>query len=142
MALSNFLTPESMVFIIVVAIALIAAVIIVIQWRKVKVSEHELAILEKQIELKKINMVEKDMESKRLMENGLPLPKDKQEKLMEIRKQTSELLGNVGYMQTQVSERLAHLEAQTELTKLKKMLAEIEEKEKKLDKNSQKYKGE
>ena len=142
MALSNFLTPENIVFIIIAAIALIAVVLVVIQWRKVKVSEHDLAVLEKQIELKKINMVEKDMDSKRLMDNGLPLPKDKQEKLAEIRKNTSDLLTDVGYMQTQVSERLARLEAQTELTKLQKMLADIEEREKKLDKNSQKYKGE
>lgn len=142
MVLSNFLTPENIVFIIIAAIALIAVVLVVIQWRKVKVSEHDLAVLEKQIELKKINMVEKDMDSKRLMDNGLPLPKDKQEKLAEIRKNTSELLTDVGYMQTQVSERLARLEAQTELTKLQKMLADIEEREKKLDKNSQKYKGE
>ena len=142
MALSNFLTPEYMVCIIIVAIALIAVVLVAIQWRKVRVSAHDLAVLEKQIELKKINMVEKDMESKRLMENGLPLPKDKQEKLAEIRKNTSDLLTDVGYMQTQVSERLAYLEAQTELTKLQKMLAEIEEKEKKLNKTSQKYKGE
>lgn len=141
MALSNFLTPEYIVCIIIVAIALIAVVLVAIQWRKVKVSAHDLAVLEKQIELKKINMVEKDMESKRLMENGLPLPKDKQEKLAEIRKNTSDLLTDVGFMQTQVSERLAHLEAQTELTKLQKMLAEIEEKEKRLDKTSQKYKG-
>lgn len=142
MALNNFLTPEYIVCIIIIAIALIAVVLVAIQWRKVKVSAHDLAVLEKQIELKKINMVEKDMESKRLMENGVPLPQDKQEKLAEIRKNTSELLTDVGFMQTQVSERLAYLEAQTELTKLQKMLAEIEEKEKKLDKTSQKYKGE
>lgn len=142
MALNNFLTPEYIVCIIIIAIALIAVVLVAIQWRKVKVSAHDLAVLEKQIELKKINMVEKDMESKRLMENGVPLPQDKQEKLAEIRKNTSELLTDVGFMQTQVSERLAYLEAQTELTKLQKMLAEIEEKEKKLNKTSQKYKGE
>ena len=142
MALNNFLTPENIIFIIIAAIALIAVVLVVIQWRKVKISEHDLAVLEKQIELKKITMVEKDMESKRLMETGLPLAKDKQEKLTELRKNTSELLNDVGYMQTQVSERLARLEAQTELTKLQKMLAEIEDKEKRLNKTSQKYKGE
>lgn len=142
MALNNFLTPENIIFIIIAAIALIAVVLVVIQWRKVKISEHDLAVLEKQIELKKITMVEKDMESKRLMETGIPLAKDKQEKLTELRKNTSELLNDVGYMQTQVSERLARLEAQTELTKLQKMLAEIEEKEKRLNKTSQKYKGE
>ena len=72
MALNNFLTPENIIFIIIAAIALIAVVLVVIQWRKVKISEHDLAVLEKQIELKKITMVEKDMESKRLMETGIP----------------------------------------------------------------------
>jgi hypothetical protein len=43
-------------------------------------------------------------------------------------------MSNVGYLHSEINERLARLEAQTELKKLEKMLKEIEEKEKKLNK--------
>ena len=115
---------------------ILAAVVVVIisQWRKVSQSNNSLKLLEKEIELKKIAMVEKDLESKRLMENPVKLPEAQQEELAQIRQSTAEVRSNVGYLHSQVNERLARLEAQTELKKLEKMLSEIEEKEKKLNK--------
>ena len=91
-------------------------------------------VAEKEIELKKMSMVEKDLESKRLMENPIPLPKEQQEALSAIRQSTSELMNDVGYKHTEINERLARLEAQTEQKKLEKMLKDIEEKEKRLQK--------
>jgi hypothetical protein len=43
-------------------------------------------------------------------------------------------MNNVGYLHSEINERLARLEAQTELKKLEKMLKDIEAKEKKLNK--------
>ena len=91
-------------------------------------------MLEKEIELKKMNMVEKDIENRRLMDNPIPLPKDQQDNLSAIRKSTTEVRNEVGYLHNQINERLARLEAQTEQKKLEKMLKEIEAKEKKLRK--------
>ena len=100
--------------------------------------------MEKEIELKKIAMVEKDLENKRIMEkdlenkrimeNPIQLPAEQQEQLTQIRDSTAEVMSNVGYLHSEINERLARLEAQTELKKLEKMLKEIEEKEKKLNK--------
>ena len=124
------------IFILILVIILAVVVIIVIsQWRKVRQSNNSLQLLEKEIELKKIAMVEKDLENKRLMENPVKLPEDQQEQLAQIRQSTAEVRSNVGYLHSQVNERLARLEAQTELKKLEKMLSEIEEKEKKLNRN-------
>ncbi|MEA4956517.1 hypothetical protein SDC9_07650 [bioreactor metagenome] len=121
------------IFIVVIAIiALIAIIIIVMQWRRVRESQNTVRIMETEIELKKISMVEKDLESKRLMENPIQLPKEQQENLSGIRKSTSDIMGDVGYLHSEINERLARLEAQTEQRKLEQMLKEIEVKEKQL----------
>ena len=88
----------------------------------------------KEIELKKMSMVEKDIESKRLMDNPIPLPQDKQDSLSAIRQSTTDVRSEVGYLHSEINERLARLEAQTEQKKLEKMLKEIEAKEAKLEK--------
>lgn len=126
--------PTQIFILILVIIMAVVVIAIVFQWRKVSQSNNSLKLLEKEIELKKIAMVEKDLESKRLMENPVKLPEEQQEHLAEIRQSTAEVRSNVGYLHSQVNERLARLEAQTELKKLEKMLSEIEEKEKKLNK--------
>lgn len=107
---------------------------IVAQWKNVRKYQTEASILEKQIEMKKISLVEKDMESKRILENVIPLPKDQQDKLAEIRSSTSKRMSEIGFLQSEISERLSNLEAQTEYMKLQKMLKDLDEKEKKLNK--------
>ncbi len=133
--------PQNIFLIIIAVIALIIVVVVVIQWRRVRETQNNALLLDKQIELKKISLVEKDMESKRLMETAIPLPKDQQDNLIKIRGGTSELMAEIGYLHTEISERLARLEAQTEFKKLQKMLKEIEAKESELEKNTKKIKG-
>ena len=124
----------SQIFILILAIILaIVVIIVVMQWKKVSQSNNTLKLMEKEIELKKISMVEKDLENKRIMENPIQLPKEQQEQLTQIRDSTSEVMNNVGYLHSEINERLARLEAQTELKKLEKMLKDIEAKEKKLN---------
>ena len=124
--------PDQMFLLIVLVIVAFVLIIIVFQWRKIAQSKNSIAILEKEIELKKMSMVEKDIESKRLMDNPIPLPQDQQDRLSEIRQSTTEARRRVGFLHSEINERLARLEAETERKKLEKMLTEIEEKEKKL----------
>ncbi|MBR3155824.1 hypothetical protein [Methanobrevibacter sp. UBA212] len=124
--------PDQMFLLIVLVIVAFVLIIIVFQWRKIAQSKNSIAILEKEIELKKMSMVEKDIESKRLMDNPIPLPQDQQDRLSEIRQSTTEARSRVGFLHSEINERLARLEAETERKKLEKMLTEIEEKEKKL----------
>ncbi len=124
--------PDQMFLILVLVIVAIVLIIIVFQWRKIAQSKNSIALLEKEIELKKMSMVEKDIESKRLMDNPIPLPQDQQDRLSEIRQSTTEARSRVGFLHSEINERLARLEAETEQRKLEKMLTEIEEKEKKL----------
>ncbi len=126
--------PSQIFILILVIILAIVVIIIATQWKKVSQSKNTLKLMEKEIELKKIAMVEKDLENKRLMENPIQLPSEQQEQLSQIRDSTAEVMSNVGYLHSEINERLARLEAQTELKKLEKMLKEIEDKEKKLNK--------
>ena len=126
--------PDQIFLLIVLVIIAIVLIIIVFQWKSISQSKNSIAILEKEIELKKMSMVEKDFESKRLMDNPIPLPQDQQDRLSEIRQSTTEARSRVGFLHSEINERLARLEAETEQKKLEKMLKEIEEKEAKLQK--------
>jgi hypothetical protein len=124
--------PEQTFLLIVLVIVAIVLIIIVSQWKSMSKSKNSIALLEKEIELKKMSMVEKDIESKRLMDNPIPLTQDQQDNLSAIRQSTTEARSRVGYLHSEINERLARLEAETEQRKLEKMLAEIEEKENKI----------
>ena len=126
--------PDQMFYLIILVIVAIVLIIIVFQWRKVAQSKNSILMLEKEIELKKMSMVEKDIESKRLMDNPIPLPQEQQDRLSAIRQSTTEARSRVGFLHSEINERLARLEAQTEQKKLEKMLKEIEAKEAKLNK--------
>ena len=126
--------PDQIFYLIVLVIVAAVLIIIVYLWKKVAQSRNSVLILEREIELKKMSMVEKDIESKRLMDNPIPLPKEQQDSLSAIRQSTTEVRSNVGYLHSEINERLARLEAETEQRKLEKMLKEIEAQEKKLRK--------
>ena len=128
--------PDQMFYLILVIILSLVLIIVVYQWRKVAQAKNSVAMLEKEIQLKKMSMVEKDIESKRLMDNPIPLPQDQQDSLKAIRQSTNDVRSEIGYLHSEINERLARLEAQTEQKKLEKMLKEIEAKEKKLNKTN------
>ncbi|MBR0471862.1 MAG: hypothetical protein IJI98_04100 [Methanosphaera sp.] len=126
-------TSEQIFILILAVIFLIAVIVIVIEWRKSTVSKNDIRLLEKQAELKKIELVEKDLESKQRKESFADLSEEDQEKLKQIRLNTSEITAKVGLLSTQVSERVEQLEAKNELVKLKKLSVELDKKEKELN---------
>lgn len=128
-------TIQDQLFILIILVIIAFVVIIVaVQWKSVAKSKTSIVLLEKEIELKKMSMIEKDIESKRLMDNPIPLPQEQQDSLSAIRQSTTQVRSEVGYLHSEINERLARLEAQTEQKKLEKMLKEIEAKEAKLKK--------
>jgi len=129
MVSGTVISQQNIIWLIIAILGFITVIIVSIQWRRVRESQNDIVLLEKQIELKKISLVENDLKAKRLMETTIPLPKEKQERLSAIRKDTMSLMHELGYLQSEISERLALLEAQTEFKKLKKMLRDIEKKE-------------
>lgn len=126
--------PDQLFILIILVIIAFVVIIVAVQWKSVAKSKTSILLLEKEIELKKMSMIEKDIESKRLMDNPIPLPQEQQDSLSAIRQSTTQVRSEVGYLHSEINERLARLEAQTEQKKLEKMLKEIEAKEAKLKK--------
>ena len=126
--------PDKLFILIILVIIAFVVIIVAVQWKSVAKSKTSIVLLEKEIELKKMSMIEKDIESKRLMDNPIPLPQEQQDSLSAIRQSTTQVRSEVGYLHSEINERLARLEAQTEQKKLEKMLKEIEAKEAKLKK--------
>lgn len=126
--------PDQLFILIILVIIAFVVIIVAVQWKSVAKSKTSIVLLEKEIELKKMSMIEKDIESKRLMDNPIPLPQEQQDSLSAIRQSTTQVRSEVGYLHNEINERLARLEAQTEQKKLEKMLKEIEAKEAKLKK--------
>lgn len=126
--------PDQLFILIILVIIAFIVIIVAVQWKSVAKSKTSIVLLEKEIELKKMSMIEKDIESKRLMDNPIPLPQEQQDSLSAIRQSTTQVRSEVGYLHSEINERLARLEAQTEQKKLEKMLKEIEAKEAKLKK--------
>lgn len=126
--------PDQLFILIILVIIAFVVIIVAVQWKSVAKSKTSIVLLEKEIELKKMSMIEKDIESKRLMDNPIPLPQEQQDSLSAIRQSTTQVRSEVGYLHSEINERLARLEAQTEQKKLEKMLKEIEAKEAKIKK--------
>lgn len=126
-------TGDQIFLLILAVIFLIAVITIVVEWRKSNVSKNQIILLEKQAELKKIELVEKDLDSKQRKENLADLSEEDQEKLKEIRTNTSEITAKVGLLSSQVNERVEQLEAKNELVKLLKLSNELDKKEKELN---------
>lgn len=126
--------PDQLFILIILVIIAFVVIIVAVQWKSVAKSKTSIVLLEKEIELKKMSMIEKDIESKRLMDNPIPLPQEQQDSLSAIRQSTTQVRSEVGYLHSEINERLARLEAQIEQKKLEKMLKEIEAKEAKLKK--------
>lgn len=126
--------PDQLFILIILVIIAFVVIIVAVQWKSVAKSKTSIVLLEKEIELKKMSMIEKDIESKRLMDNPIPLPQEQQDSLSAIRQSTTQVRSEVGYLHSEINERLARLEAQTEQKKLEKMLKEIEAKEANLKK--------
>ena len=126
-------TGDQIFLLILAVIFLIAVITIAIEWRKSTVSKNDIILLEKQAELKKIELVEKDLESKQRKENLADLSEEDQNKLKEIRTNTSQITAKVGLLSSQVNERVEQLEAKNELVKLLKLSNELDKKEKELN---------
>ena len=122
-------TEEQLMIIILSLLFVIAIIVIVIEWRKNAVSKNNVLLLEKKTELKKIELVEKDLENKRRKEDMSDLSEEDQERLRQIRINTAEIIGKVGLLNTEVTEKVEQLEAKSELLKLQKLSEQLSKKE-------------
>ena len=133
--------PQNIFYIILAVIALVGLIFVILQLRRVKVSQTNVAFLTKQAEIRKIELVEMDLESKHMM-NDMVLATNQQEKLSHIKENTTDLMTKVGYIRNEINKRVDHLDTTTEYKKLQKLLKDIDEKEKELEMKTNKFKYE
>ena len=126
-------TSDQIFLLSLAVIFLVAVIFIVIFWYKSSASRNDIVLLEKQAELKKIEIVERDLQNKQRKEDFTNLSDDDKEQLMSIRNNTSELSAKVSLLSSQVNERVELLEIKNELVKLQKLSVELDQKEKELN---------
>ena len=131
--------PQNIFYIILAVIAVVGLIFVILQWRRVKVSKTNVAFLTKEAEIRKIELVERDLESKHMM-NDIVLAKNHQEKLSQIKENTTDLMTKVGYVRNEINERVDHIDTTTEYKKLQKLLKDIDEKEKEIEMKTNKFK--
>jgi hypothetical protein len=129
--------PDNVFYIIIAVIAIVAIIVILIQWRRVRNSKKSVTYLKKTAENKKIELVERDLEQKRIM---IGLPESQQEQLDQTRNNTGKMLRKVGFLHTELNERIGRVEPNKDYMKLQKNLEKIEKKEKEIEeKKSKEY---
>ena len=72
------ISQDYLVILALAVIALIAIIAIVMAWRKNSESKNAVLLLEKQTELKKVELVERDLENKQRKENLSELSQEDQ----------------------------------------------------------------
>ena len=125
--------PQNIFYIIIAALVVIGMIFVILQLRRVKVSKNNVAFLTKQAELRKIELVDRDLESKN-MNNDLVLNK---KNLSQLKENTSDVMIKAEYINNEINERVNHLESTTEYMKLQNLFNDIENKERELDKKTE-----
>jgi len=125
--------PQNIFYIIIAALVVIGMIFVILQLRRVKVSKNNVAFLTKQAELRKIELVDRDLESKN-MNNDIVL---NQKNLSLLKENTSDVMIKAEYINNEINERVNHLESTTEYMKLQNLFNDIENKEKELDKKTE-----
>ena len=125
--------PQNIFYIIIAALVVIGMIFVILQLRRVKVSKNNVAFLTKQAELRKIELVDRDLESKN-MNNDIVI---NQKNLSQLKENTSDVMIKAEYINNEINERVNHLESTTEYMKLQNLFNDIENKEKELDKKTE-----
>jgi len=125
--------PQNIFFIIISAIAFLGLIFLIIQWRRVRVAKANVNSLAKQAELRKIELVEKDMESYGTMNHKV---NNNDEKLVLNKEYTSDTMEKVRYLNSEINNRM-DLESTTEYQKIQNLLTDIGDREEELEKISE-----
>ena len=133
--------PQNILYIIIVVIVIIGLIIVFMLRRRRGGNEmiSNPKYLAKETEQKKINIVERDLESQYI--SDIVLSNGQQKKLDNIRGNTSHLTHKVGYFNNKVNEKLDNLEEDKDYIKIQKLLTNLDKTNQKLGKKISKKKG-
>ncbi len=118
--------------------AIIILVLLLLLWailRELRVSRQlglQLDVMDRQIELKKIGLVESDLFLRKVHDMKISLPKEKEEEISRLERETFDLARELAGIYNEAEERMSRLELEVELKRIREILKQIEEKEKEL----------
>jgi hypothetical protein len=123
---------QNMFYIILAAIAVVGLIVLIVQFRRVRKSTKKVDILSKEAEIKKLQLVEIDMESYRM--NGKASSKKQNEVLNLSKINRSNLMSKIGHYNNEINYRLDNLESTKEYRKIQNRIMTIDEKEDEFEK--------
>lgn len=132
---------QNMFYIILAAIVFVGLISLIIQWRRVRVSKNNIQFLTKQAELRKIELVERDMESNRMMK-AMIINNNQMGKEVFIEEDTSDMMKKAVSLNNEINNRVNSFELTTEYLKIQTLIKDIDEKEDELDHETERFKGE
>ncbi len=132
---------QNMFYIILAAIVFVGLISLIIQWRRVRVSKNNIKFLTKQAELRKIELVERDMESNRMMK-AMIINNNQMGKEVFIEEDTSDMMKKAVSLNNEINNRVNSFELTTEYLKIQTLIKDIDEKEDELDHETERFKGE
>ncbi|MFQ6051978.1 MAG: hypothetical protein ACE5K4_09825 [Candidatus Hydrothermarchaeota archaeon] len=118
--------------------AIIILVLLFLLWailRELRISRQlglQLDVMDRQIELRKIGLVESDLFLRKVHDMKISLPKEKEEEINKLERETYDLARELAGIYNEAEERMNRLELEIELKRIKEILKQIEEKEKEL----------
>jgi hypothetical protein len=124
---------QNMFYLILAAIAVVGLIVLIIQLIRVRNSTKKVNVLSKEAELKKLQLVEMDMESYRIM-NGKGFQKNQNGKLNLAKINRSNLMRKIGHSNNEINYRVNHLESTTEYLKIQNRIMDIDKKKDKIQK--------
>jgi hypothetical protein len=128
---------QNMFHIILAAIAVFGLIVLIIQFRRVRNSTKKVNALSKEAELKKLKLVEIDMESSKIM-NGNGLSNNKKGRINLTKIDRSNLLSNIGHFNNEIDRRIDNLDSIREYLKIQNGIKDLDRRKDKLESKSRK----
>ena len=126
---------QNMFYIILAAIAVVGLIVLIIQFRRVRNSTKKVNALTKEAELKKIKLVEIDMEKSKIM-NGNGLSKNENGRINLTKIDRSNLLSNIGHFNNEIDRRIDNLDSIREYLKIQNGIKDLDRRKDILEKKS------
>ena len=123
---------QNMFYIILAAIAVVGLIVLIVQFRRIRKSNKKVDILSKEAEIKKLKLVEIDMESYRM--NGKAVSKKQNDVLNLTKINRSNLMSKIGHFNNEINYMVDNLESTKEYRKIQNRISTIDKKEDEFEK--------
>ena len=122
---------QNIFYIILAAIAVVGLIVLIIQFRRVRNSSKKVNALSKEAELKKLKLVEMDMEKSRVM-NGNGFSENGNGRINLTKIDRSNILSNIGHFNSEIDCRIDNLDSIREYTTIQNSIKNLNQRKDKL----------